>query len=114
VFAGVKHWFIISSQSDFSSAWQDYKKRQWWFYVIWLGGTAVLFILAYPLIMLLDSTALFYILLVGQVLAFIPASLRLTRFKCPRCHEWLFTTFIHNPFARRCVHCKLPKWQLNP
>jgi len=110
----------MSGQSDFSAAWQDYKKRQWWFYVLWLGGwavliiTAVLLILAYPLTIPLDSVALFYILLGGQVCAFFIASLRLTRFKCPRCHEWFFTNLIHNPFARRCVHCKLPKWQLNP
>jgi hypothetical protein len=104
----------MSSQSDFSSAWQDYKKRQLWFYVIWLGGTAVLLILAYPMRTLLDSVAPLYILAVGQILAFIVASLRLTHFKCPRCHEWFFTNLIHNPFARRCVHCNLPKWQLNP
>jgi len=104
----------MSSQSDFSSAWQDYKKRQLWFYVIWLGGIGVLLMLAYPLKMLQDSVALFYILLGGQVCAFFLASRRLNRFKCPRCHEEFFTTFWHNPFARRCVHCKLPKWQLNP
>jgi len=104
----------MSSQPDFSSAWQDYKKRQLWFYVIWLGGMAVVFMLAYPLTTLLDSIALFYILLAGQVCAFFVASRRLYRFKCPRCHEEFFTNLIHNPFARRCVHCKLPKWQLNP
>lgn len=103
----------MSSQSDFSSAWQDYKKRQLWFYVV-LSGTAVLFILAYPLKMLTDYVVLFYILLGCQVLAFSVASFRLIHFKCPRCNEWFFTIFIHNPFARRCAHCKLPKWQLNP
>jgi len=105
----------MSSQPDFSSAWQDYKKRQLWFYVIWLGGMAVVFMLAYPLTTLLHSGVPFYILGGGWMLAFIVASLRLTLFKCPRCHEWFFTTLMsHNPFARRCVHCKLPKWQLNP
>src|SRR5260370_32921113 len=98
----------MSSQSDFSSAWQDYKKRQLWFYVSWLGGWAVLFILAYPLIMLLDSVALFYILLGGQLLASFVADWRLSHFNCPRCHG------MNNPFGRRCVHCKLPKWQLDP
>ena len=52
----------MSSQSDFSSAWQDYKKRQLWFYVIWLGGMAVVFMLAYPLTTLLHSGVPFYIL----------------------------------------------------
>jgi len=74
----------------------------------------LLLILAYPLTIPLDSIALFYILLGGQVCAFFVASWRLNRFKCPRCHEEFFANLIHNPFARRCVHCKLPKWQLNP
>ena len=90
----------MSSQFDFSSAWQDYKKRRLWFYVFWLGGWAVLFIifLLLPLAPL-DSIALFYILLGGQVCASFLASRRLNRFKCPRCHEEFFTTFWHNPFA---------------
>jgi len=80
----------MSSQSDFSSAWQDYKKRQLWFYVIWLGGIGVLLMLAYPLKMLQDSVALFYILLGGHFLASSVASWRLSHFNCPRCHERFF------------------------
>jgi hypothetical protein len=40
-------------------------------------------------------------------------------FHCPRCGELFFHVFDarpwrqswrHNPFARRCLHCGLPKW----
>lgn len=31
-------------------------------------------------------------------------------FSCPRCHKWFFATWYRNPFARKCVHCGLPKW----
>ena len=42
-----------------------------------------------------------------------------TNFTCPRCGELFFHKFDarpwrrsyqHNPFARRCMHCGLPKW----
>ena len=56
----------MSSQSDFSSAWEEYKKRQLWFYVIWLGGIVVVFILAYPLTTLLHSGVPFYTLAYRQ------------------------------------------------
>ncbi|HEY2381329.1 MAG TPA: hypothetical protein VGK48_09130 [Terriglobia bacterium] len=44
-------------------------------------------------------------------------------FRCPRCRELFFRKFDdrpwrmswqHNPFARRCMHCGLPKWASNP
>jgi hypothetical protein len=36
---------------------------------------------------------------------------RVALFSCPRCHKWFFATWWYrNPFARKCVHCGLPKW----
>jgi hypothetical protein len=33
------------------------------------------------------------------------------RFPCPRCGKWFFAKWwYHNNFARKCVHCGLPKW----
>lgn len=33
-------------------------------------------------------------------------------FRCPRCGEYFFQgNFYRNSFARRCVHCRLPKWE---
>ena len=36
---------------------------------------------------------------------------RLALFRCPRCGKPFFTTtWYRNPFARKCVHCGLPKY----
>lgn len=36
---------------------------------------------------------------------------RAGRFLCPRCGQRFFESRLYNnAFARRCVHCKLPKW----
>jgi hypothetical protein len=45
------------------------------------------------------------------VLAFLIVGWRLNWFRCPRCRNRFFSTWwYHNPFARKCVHCGLPKW----
>jgi cytochrome bd-type quinol oxidase subunit 2 len=51
----------MASQSDFSSAWQDYKRRRFWFYATWLGGMTVVFALGYPLTTLFHSGVPFYV-----------------------------------------------------
>ena len=46
--------------------------------------------------------------------AFAVASFRYTYFRCPRCSERYFMKFpCRNQFARRCLHCGLPKWAVN-
>jgi hypothetical protein len=36
---------------------------------------------------------------------------RLTLWKCPRCVEpFFYAGLLRNPFARKCMHCGLPKW----
>jgi hypothetical protein len=106
----------MSHPPDFSAAWQDYRRRRLWFLVIWLGGFAAVVILIYSLATVIPSDLLFYLIGGSWGMGFLVASLRLSYFRCPRCHKWFFLRpfIIHNPFAQRCVHCRLPKWQLNP
>jgi len=40
--------------------------------------------------------------------------LRLVFWRCPRCGRHFFFNGISNPFARRCMHCGLPKWSRSP
>jgi hypothetical protein len=53
------------------------------------------------------------------MMAFAMVGYRKGNFRCPRCGELFFqkfddrpwrTVWQHNPFARRCMHCGLPKW----
>ena len=53
------------------------------------------------------------------MIAFAIVSYQTGNFRCPRCGELFFRTFddriwrrtwVRKPFARRCLHCGLPKW----
>ncbi len=111
----MKQFDSMPDQSDYSSAWQDYRRRRLWYYVIWLGGIPVIFILNYLLTKITHSEVPFAVMAVSWMLGFLVLGLRISYFKCPRCNETFFKTFFyHNPFARRCVHCQLPKYQSSP
>jgi hypothetical protein len=45
---------------------------------------------------------------------FMVLGIQLNCFACPRCGKWFTGTWWYNLgfVARRCVHCKLPKYQL--
>ena len=54
-------------------------------------------------------------LLAPWVIAAIVVSQAPVRWPCPRCGKPFYKTFwAYNPFARRCLHCKLPKWAPGP
>jgi hypothetical protein len=39
-------------------------------------------------------------------------SWRITEFRCPRCGKKFFLgDYYHNGFTRKCLHCRLPKWE---
>src|SRR5580704_4111680 len=102
----------MPDQSNYSAAWQDYRRRVTWFFVIWLGGLPVVFILNYALMKVTNSDVPFGVMAIGVIVGFLVSAIRLSYFKCPRCNEPFFKTFFyHNPFASRCVHCQLPKHQ---
>jgi hypothetical protein len=49
------------------------------------------------------------------VIAAIVASQAPIRWPCPRCSKPFHqTSWFYNGFARRCVHCALPKWSPRP
>jgi hypothetical protein len=102
------------NNSDFDYAWNDYRRRRIWFFVIWLGGIPVSIVLSGSLMSLFHSDLPFYFVGGGYLLAFLAASLRLSLFKCPRCGHAFFTTWTSgNPLAQKCKHCGLPKWAEN-
>src|ERR1700747_3573322 len=102
----------MSSPPDFSAAWRDYRRRRLWFLVVWLGGFAVVVTLFYSFGAVIHSELPFYVIVGSWGLGFLVSSLRLSYFRCPRCRKWFFLRpfLSHNLFARRCVHCRLPKW----
>jgi predicted RNA-binding Zn-ribbon protein involved in translation (DUF1610 family) len=91
--------------------WPEYRRRTRVALVFVFGG--LLFIAGLGL--LVRGTGLE---VVGSVLIMawfcgsVVTTYRAGGFRCPRCGEQFFkTNFYHNGFARRCVHCGLPKWE---
>ena len=106
---------------DHVGSWRAYR---WWSRAFWLAFLAYL-----PALALADrvvrrargdaanTTTLCFAVL--WMIAFAVAGYQKSNFSCPRCREMFFRswddrpwrkTWRSNPFARRCLHCGLPKW----
>ena len=98
----------------YAEQWDDYRKRCLMFWSIWLGGflgvAAVCSLL--NLVMRGGIVDIVSLVIAGAwMLAFAVASIRLTYWRCPRCHHYYFVgTLMVNQLARRCLHCGLQKW----
>src|SRR5262245_16597600 len=107
----------MDEHSDYTAGWHDYRKRRLVFWAVFLGYTPGVFVLCVgiglPIAAQLETQPdyLCYPIAGSWMLAFLIASLRVGLFPCPRCCKWFFATWWYrNPFARKCVHCGLPKW----
>ena len=109
----------LQDEGPYSAAWLAYRRcsRAFWIvFVLYLPG------------LLLVSTALRHMPGGGTVI-FVAVSVwmiavtvignRKWSFRCPRCDQLFFQKVDdrpwrrlsqHNPFARCCMHCHLPKW----
>ena len=100
--------YVMDRASDYSSAWTDYRRRRRWFFAVFLGGFAVVFV---GLFAKLVSGSAIALLGPAWMVGFLITLLRLYTFQCPRCRHWFFlTSWFGNPDARKCLHCGLPKW----
>src|SRR5271156_3026729 len=107
-------------QTSYDQAWHDLRHRIRLFYIIWLGGFAALA----AVMILVDVTfgeylrshqaigfAVFLPVGLAWLFGFMAAAGHRNAFRCPRCGKRFFVgKFFHNPYARRCLNCKLPRW----
>src|SRR5260221_5189707 len=107
----------MSAHPDYSAAWRDYRRRRLIFWAVFLGytpgGFVLFFVGGLPIAIHtgISPDYLFYPIAGSWMLAFLIASWLVGLFCCPRCRKWFFATWWYrNPFARKCVHCGLPKW----
>ena len=110
----------MQDQGPYSAAWRRYKL---WSGAFWIGFAAYLPALAFVNRALGGSregggTAIFVAAFMWMMI-WCAIGYQKFNFRCPRCGELFFNKFDnrpwrmawqHNPFARRCVHCGLPKW----
>lgn len=105
---------MSNDDAPYAPAWSRYRR---WSRAFWVGFVLYLPALA-GVSRVLGSTATFVVGLAWLIGWAVIASRR-WNFRCPRCGEPFFHKFDerpwrqdwrHNPFARRCLHCGLPKW----
>lgn len=92
----------MSEPERYERAWRNYKWRLVAFLLAWLGLP-----IAAPALDDRIGFVWFGVLWIGSCLG---TGFRLSMWRCPRCGHCFFWNFIHNQFARRCMHCGLPKW----
>ena len=104
----------LQPSDPYFAAWQDYS-RVWQRSVLrsvllfWGGGIVTL---AVALILFPSAPSwVIPVATVPWVVAAIVASQGAVRWRCPRCSRSFHASWwFHNAFARRCVHCRLAKW----
>jgi hypothetical protein len=109
----------VPDGGSYAAAWRRYRRSRLGFWI--------LFLLFLPVMAL--SGRLFERVGIGQgnvllvafvwMILFLVEGYRKGNFECPRCGQLFFRKFdsrpwradwVYNPFARRCMHCALPKW----
>ncbi|PYU20134.1 MAG: hypothetical protein DMG32_22915 [Acidobacteria bacterium] len=110
----------LQDQGPYLAAWRRYRR---WSRAFWIGFGSYLPGLAFASRAVRwrrngDGTAIFLAAFVWMII-WVVIGYRKSNFRCPRCGELFFNKFDdrpwrmvwrHNPFARRCIHCGLPKW----
>ena len=103
------------------AAWDEYRRRRrefWMTVCVWP-------LLLVPLGLIEDflaghgygrsSLVTFFVVVVPPLACVAIAHLRVMNWRCPNCGRRFHVCWWYgNAFARRCVHCGLPKWTAKP
>ena len=107
---------VDTAQDEYTLAWREYRSRArlaWLLFLGYMPGVGLIWSLIGATVGW-DSTpggVARTIVALSWMVALGIAGNRAARFRCPRCGRPFFSaTLYHNSFARRCVHCGLPKW----
>ena len=104
-------WHFLPQMADCEGAWRNYRRRRNQFVFVFVGYVPICFAFAYLTTKLFHTTVPGLTFGICWMVLFAVTGLRLQVLPCPRCGEAFFAKwFYHNIFARRCVHCGLPKY----
>jgi hypothetical protein len=95
------------------SSWHAYRVRRRWVIGLFIGYLPGMFALGTLLSPMFESDVPMVLIALAWMLAWAVAICRFSSFACPRCRKpffgWGLGERTHT-FARKCVHCGLPKW----
>jgi ribosomal protein L37E len=106
----IKERAVMPQESPYEEQWERFRRINrlaFWVLCTYLPGSAIIGV---PLSRLADSD--WPLALVGAtwLIAVLVTDRAAIRLKCPRCGKPFFHTWwFHNGFAKKCVHCGLPK-----
>jgi len=93
------------------NAWDVYRKRRNLALFAFFGYVPVVSVIAFLSIRLFSTLTPAFVVAIAWMVFFVIAGNLSLRFPCPRCGKWFFEKWwYYNTFARRCVHCGLPKY----
>lgn len=97
-------------EGPYAAAWREHRRRDRWFWAAFLGYLPGVPLLG-TVISGLVGHGLYLPTAIAWMIAISIAGYRSGMLRCPRCGQRYYVrTFFHNGFARRCLHCGLPKW----
>ena len=91
--------------------WDEYRRRRNLFWFAFFGYLPLVALVGVLSFRVFSTFAPAMIAAIAGVLVLVIAAQRALRFRCPRCGELFFKKWMdQNGFARRCLHCGLPKY----
>jgi hypothetical protein len=99
-----------SVAADYPAAWKRYRVFWWMWMGAWLGFLPVEAMVGAPLAHRMQSGTPMVLVAVVCMGAFAVGGIAVSRWDCPRCGKSFHIRGLKkNLFARRCLHCGLPK-----
>jgi hypothetical protein len=92
------------------TGWRAYRRRAWLFWAAFLGGIPYTIVGGW-FTEIHGIRWVWWLLMAWWGVSFFVTALRKGMFLCPRCGQEFFSRDgFGNTFARKCLHCGLPKW----
>jgi hypothetical protein len=95
--------------------WQEYRKRRNLVLFAFFGYVPVIFVIGLIISRFFHTITPIFVVAIMWMIFYGAVSIWFSSLRCPRCGKVFFSKWwYHNGFARRCVHCGLPKYASLP
>jgi hypothetical protein len=101
---------LMTVDAEYERSWADYRFRQRLMLFVFFGYVPGVAVTAIPLVRLFGSNIPFYSIAGIWMVGYAASGIYSAAWRCPRCRR----RFHFGSLGRRCGHCKLPKWSVDP